>query len=274
MHTVGSLLPEYRTKALNTGSGAENLIHHDEQARRYGFRAGLVPGSSLYAYATRSLVEFLGRDWLERGSAEVRFVRPVYDGEEIRVSGCVSSVEKCGTLKMNFEGANAQGVACMVGGAVLAPQAPAPEPTKDDFPAGHGRSRRPISLDSLKLGSCLTPISSEFTWNIQWEYCQKAIRDHHPIYRQLLHPAWLLSQANRILGANYELSAWIHVSSLVQHYHVQDSECVVETRGRVADKFERNGHHCIVLDLAIFTDQRCLDTMRHTAIFRIAPRAA
>ena len=274
MHRVGSALPEYRTKALNSGSNLGNLIHYDEHARHYGFRGGLVPGTSLYSYVTRSLVEFLGRDWLERGSAEVRFVHPVYDGEEIRIGGCLSSITKSGTLHIDVEGTNSQGVTCIVGVADLPQQGLTPEPKLDDYPEGRSKPRRPISLDSLKVGTWLTPTSSEFTWNIHWEFCQKIIRDHHPIYRQLLHPGWLLSQANKILSSNYELTAWIHASSLVQHYHTQESECVVETRGRVAEKFERNGHHYVVLDLALFTDQRCLETIRHTTIFRIAPRAA
>ena len=48
----------------------------------------------------------------------------------------------------------------------------------------------------------------------------------------------------------------------------------IETRGRVHSKFERNGDHFIVLDLAVFAPGRCLATIRHTAIFRIAPNAA
>ncbi len=273
MHTVGSPLPEYRTKALNPDFKSGNLIHYDEHARRYGFRGGLVPGASLYSYVTRSLVEFLGREWLERGSAEVRFVHPVYDGEEIRVGGHVSSCTQ-ETLHVDVQGANPQGVTCVVGVAGLPEQSPEPRPTLDDYPAGRGKLRRPISLDLLKVGTLLTPLNSEFTWNIHWEWCQKVIRDHHPIYHQLLHPGWLLCQANQILASNYELTAWIHASSLVQHYQAQAAECVVETRGKVADKFERHGHHYIVLDLSLFADQCCLATVRHTAIFRIAPRAA
>jgi hypothetical protein len=274
MQTVGSPLPEYRTKALNSGFNSGNLIHYDEHARRYGFRGGLVPGSSLYSYVTRSLVEFLGRDWLARGSAEIRFVHPVYDGEEIRVGGCVSPCSKDAVLHLDVQGTNSQGVTCIVGIAGLPDKSVEPEPIPDDYPAGRGKLRRPISLDLLKVGTLLTPVSSEFTWKIHWEWCQKVIHDHHPIYRQLLHPGWLLSQANQILASNYEMTAWIHASSVVQHYHAQDAECFVETRGKVAEKFERNGHHYVVLDLALFANQRCLGSIRHTAIFRIAPRAA
>jgi hypothetical protein len=53
-----------------------------------------------------------------------------------------------------------------------------------------------------------------------------------------------------------------------------EEECAIETRGRVYDKFERDGDHFIVLDLAVFAPTRCLATIRYTAIFRIAPKAA
>jgi hypothetical protein len=270
---VGSPLPEIRARALNTGSPAGNLIHRDEHARRYGFRAGLVPGTSIYACITRSFTEFFGREWLEHGSAEVRFVHPVYDGEELRVSGCLMHRNEAGTLHSEFQAANPQGVLCAAGMAELPCQAPVPAPELDDYPAGN-RRKRAISLDLLEPGEILTPVRSEFTWNVQWEYCQKSIRDHQPIYQQLLHPGWLLSQANLILTANYDVNTWIHVASVVQKYHAQDAECVVETRGRIADKFERHGHHYAVLDLGLFAGERCLETIKHTVIFRIAPKAA
>jgi len=273
-YAVGSPLPEYRVKAYNNEADSSNLIHDDEYARRYGFRAGLVPGASIFAYMSRSLVEFTGKDWLERGSAEVRFIHPIYEGEEVRVTGSLSSVTKDGTLCIELQAMNNQGVTCAVGAARLPAQTPALEPTMEDCPAGRGKLKRPISLETLKVGERLAQVTSEFTRNIHWEYCQKSIRDHHPIYHQILHPGWLLSQADLILAANYDLPAWIHVSSVVQNYHLQDKECVVETRGQVQDKFARGGHHFIVLDLTVFASGHCLETIRYTAIFRIAPKAA
>jgi len=84
-------LAEYRVKAHNTAAGSENEIHDDAVARRHGFRGGLVPGVTVYAYLTRPLVEALGRAWLERGTASVRFLRPVLDGEEVTVTGAITS---------------------------------------------------------------------------------------------------------------------------------------------------------------------------------------
>ena len=115
LYAVGAQIPEYRVRAFNNASDSTNLIHADEHARRYGYRGGLVPGVSIFAYMSRSLV---------------------------------------------------------------------------------------------------------------------------------------------------------------QHYCALENEGTIETRGRVIDRFERKGHHFIVLDVALFGDAGCLATVRHTAIFSIAPRAA
>jgi hypothetical protein len=271
---IGSPLPEYRVKAFKSGGDECNLICHDTHARRYGYKAGLVPGVSIYAYMSRSLVEFLGREWLDRGFAEVAFNHPAYEGEEMRVAGQLASITREGTLCIEYRAENPQGMECGSGTARLPAQRLQPEPTPDDYPSRQREPARPISLETLKAGERLTAITSEFDRKTHWEYCEKAVRDHHPIYRELVHPGWLLSQANLILTANYDLPPWIHVSSAVQNYHAQEQECTVTTRGRVLDKFELRGNHFIVLDVAIFAGQHCLATVRHTAIFRIAPRVA
>jgi hypothetical protein len=64
------------------------------------------------------------------------------------------------------------------------------------------------------------------------------------------------------------------VSSQVQNYHCLEEESLIETRGRVEEKYERYGDHYIVLSLAVFTKEICLQTIRYTAIFHIAPNAA
>lgn len=272
-YSVGSALPEYRVKASIETADSANRTSDDEYARRCGFRAALVPGMSIFAYMSRSLVEFLEKDWLERGSAEVRFVRPIYDGEEIRVSGAVSSV-KDSFLSIDYQGVNNQGIPCGIGVAHLPPHAPVPEPSLEDYPAGRGKLHRPISLESLQVGEKLTPIHSEFTWNVHWQYCQKSIRDHHALYQKIPHPGWVATRASQILAANYAIPAWIDVACQVQNFHLQEEECIVETRGRIHSKFERGGDHFVVLDLAAFAQDRCLETIRYTAIFRIALSAA
>ena len=74
---------------------------------------------------SRPLIEMMGRDWLERGSAEVHFLRPIYEGEEIRVGGSVSIVAEDGTLSLDYRASNNQGATCGIGVAKLPPVKPA-----------------------------------------------------------------------------------------------------------------------------------------------------
>jgi acyl dehydratase len=274
LYSAGTPLPEHRVKASIEPADLNNKIQDDEYARHHGFRAGLVSGVSIFAYMSRPLAEQFGRDWLERGLAEVRFVRPVYEGEEIRVSGSMAGLDKDGTLILDYQAANNQGAVCGTGVAQLPLKAPSPEPSLDDYPAGRSKLHRAISLESLQVGDSLTPVSADFTWNIHWQYCRKAIRDLHPVYEKTMHPGWLLGRASQILAANYAIQAWIDVSCRVQSFHVLDEECTIQTRGRVQNKFEHKGDHYIELELAAFAPAGCLAAIRYTAIFRITPNAA
>jgi hypothetical protein len=51
----------YRVEAFNASKEAENKIHDDTVARRFGFRGGLVPGVDVYAYMTHLPVLRWGR---------------------------------------------------------------------------------------------------------------------------------------------------------------------------------------------------------------------
>jgi hypothetical protein len=75
----------YRVVARNIDPDADNAIHDDDVARRYGFTGALVPGVELFACATSPLVAAWGQRWLEAGRIDLRFRRPVYDGEELLV---------------------------------------------------------------------------------------------------------------------------------------------------------------------------------------------
>ena len=79
-------LGPYRVEAFNASKEFENKIHDDDVARRFGFRGGLVPGVDVYAYMTHLPVQRWGLAWIERGTAECRFLKPVYDGDAAVVS--------------------------------------------------------------------------------------------------------------------------------------------------------------------------------------------
>lgn len=58
----------YTVKAFNPSTESENRIHADDVARAYGFRGGLVPGVTLWAYMVHPAVERHGPAFLSHGS--------------------------------------------------------------------------------------------------------------------------------------------------------------------------------------------------------------
>ena len=102
--TAAALGP-YRVKAFNTAKASENKIHDDAVARRFGFGGGLVPGVDVYAYMAHLPVAHWGRAWLERGAAECRFQKPVYDGDIASVSASDTGER----LDLRLESHNAAG---------------------------------------------------------------------------------------------------------------------------------------------------------------------
>ena len=109
--TTATLAP-YRVSAYNTAHDSDNKIHDDATARRFGFGGGLVPGVDVYGYMTHMPVARWGRAWLEHGSAECRFFKPVYDGE----TAIVTAGEDGEGLEIAVE---SRGERCATGRAAL-----------------------------------------------------------------------------------------------------------------------------------------------------------
>src|SRR3981189_3010293 len=119
-------LAPYRVSAFNTAHDSENKIHDDATARRFGFGGGLVPGVDVYGYMTHLPVMRWGRAWLERGTAECRFYKPVYDGD----IASVTASEANGILDISVE---SRDEVCATGRAAL-PDSPPAVPSLDLFP--------------------------------------------------------------------------------------------------------------------------------------------
>src|ERR1700693_2744325 len=78
-------LPVYEVRTHNASADSENRMHSDDVALAYGFKGALVAGVTVFSHMTQPLVAKHGTDWLARGSAEVVFAKPAYDGELLSV---------------------------------------------------------------------------------------------------------------------------------------------------------------------------------------------
>src|SRR3954453_6145694 len=77
----------YTVRNSNLAPDSDNKIHYDEASRQFGFTGELVPGVEVFAYATQPFAAAWGEDFLSRGVMDMRFRRPVYDGDEVTVEG-------------------------------------------------------------------------------------------------------------------------------------------------------------------------------------------
>ena len=77
-------LATFTIAAANLPEHARNPIHTDAGAQAAGFPRALVAGVTTYAYLTHPMLAGWGAEWLATGGAEVRFRRPVFDGDVLR----------------------------------------------------------------------------------------------------------------------------------------------------------------------------------------------
>ncbi len=108
MYTTGMQLQSHTLTAHNDAAASANKIHDDTVARQYGFRGGLVPGISVYAYMTYPLVHSFGEAWLTRGTAQVQFAKPIYAGDQVTVTGTVNAVTES-EMRFDLASTNAPG---------------------------------------------------------------------------------------------------------------------------------------------------------------------
>jgi len=264
-------LRQYLVKARNTAQQSENAIHHDDVAQKYGFRGGLVPGVTVYAYLTEPLVDTLGSGWLSRGTASVRFVKPLFDGEELQVDGAIDTRGKDG-LGASVRGKTAATPECATLGATLPAGSPTPVNLAVYKTAPLPESRPEATrahLASLEvLGSPVTRYDEALA-----EEWLARVDDPLPIYRGRdgwVHPAFYLDQANRALRQNVRLGPWIHVGSVIRHLGGARVGETLTTRGRVRSLFEKNGREFVELDLVVVAGERRLAAhILHTAIYRL-----
>ena len=255
-------LETYRVEAYNTAKQSENKMHDDTVARRFGFLDGLVPGVDVMAYMMHLPVRRWGRDFLERGLIEARFVKPVYDGEDAVVSGSESD----GVLTIEVE---SRGEVCATGTASL--PASAPSITLANFkPVAAVAERKPVSASSYAVGQWLGTVPRAWDGDDARDYLAD-IRETDPIYSRegLGHPGLLQRVMNKVLVDNAILGPWIHVGSRMQLLAAAPVGDEITARACVTGNYEKKGHRFVELDaLVVGNGTTALAHCQHVAIYQ------
>jgi acyl dehydratase len=269
---AGAELPPYRVSAAMPEEPAENKIHEDGLARRMGFRGGLVPGVTVYAWMTHPVVTALGTAWLERGTFSARFTKPVYFGEEAKV--CVTVGERTRgsvTLLVRVLDSVSETCATATMGLPAEPAAPAPEVRA--YPAEPLPAERPPVSRALLAGRTVLGTPELILDEAAAQAFLDRVSEPLDLYRgsgALAHPGLYLDLANRALSRNVRVSPWIHVESEGRHLGAARVGERLEARARVKSLFEKKGHEFVELDvLLVAGGARPIASIRHVAIYQL-----
>lgn len=250
--------------AYNSAKESENKIHDDAVARQYGFAGGLVPGVDVYGYMTHAAVARWGRAWLDRGWIAARFLKPVYEGEEVTVRAAPT---RDGGLEIE---AISRGEVCGQGTARLPEELPA-LPVPDQFPHRPLPDERPpAAAANLPVGALLGSYDCVQAAGEAAHYLAD-VRESLPLYAEagLTHPGFLLRLANWTLRRNVRLGPWIHVASEVQNLRAVEVGTPLSARARITANYERKGHKYVELDvLVVAAGEVPVIRIGHTAIYQ------
>ena len=263
-------LGPYSVEAFNIAKESENKIHDDDVARRFGFKGGLVPGVDVYAYMTHLPVARWGRAWLERGTADCRLVKPVYDGD----IATVTASETPDGLDLRID---SRGELCATGRAAL-PEAASPPavfaeaPTPSDPPT----DRPPAGEAALAVGTWFA-IHPFRVGDQEARQYLRDIRETSLLYadEDLVHPGTILHIGNWALRHNVVLGPWMHVGSRVEHFVAARIGDELSAKALVTANYERKGHRFVDLDVLVYANRTTpLARIAHVSIYRPRQLAA
>ena len=256
----------YQVRTHNPSTQSENRMHSDDVARTFGFKGGLVPGVTVFAHMTQPLVARYGEAWLARGTADVSFGKPAYEGELLSIH-TTDVIDGSHVLTCM----NEQGVELAHMRAALPATAAQPDARGEVAPAPPLQERPAVTWDLMDINQpfpalAWTPTREE---NIRW--CEDA-RDELALYREgtapLLHPGLILRQANFVLRKRFVIPAWIHAASRITFFEASRAGAEYEVRAIPEQKWNHKGHEFVRLYVAVRRDQRTVAEILHTAIFR------
>jgi acyl dehydratase len=231
---------------------AENKIHEDGVAQRFGFSGALVPGVELFARTTTPMVAAWGHTWLSGGRIDLRFRRPVYEGEELLV--------EVDDGRLTVAGPDGE-VRCL--GSV---DQTADRPALADFAEASAATTvvDPVAGPFGSLHEARTVEENE--WYLD------AIGEPLPLYREKAwaHPGLLLRLVNKLLSSNVALGPWIHTSSDCHFLGVAQLPAQMAVHGRVTDVGRRGRHDEVRYDAMVLAGDEPVLQVHHTALYRLS----
>ncbi len=225
--------------ARNLPEHARNPIHTDTGARAAGFARALVAGVTTYAYLVHPPMAAWGETWIASGGGEVRFRRPVFDGDLVR---CAPEIDR--------------------DSVVVAAITDEPEQPRAVFRA----VRRADARIAMRAGEVLPVKQVQLRGEWGSDYGNRA-GDELALCADLgiVHPAVWPALANHVVHSEVARGSWIHTRSIVRHHAAAAAGATALVRSVVVRRFESHGERA-VLDVEIEVDGVVVATLEHEAI--------
>ena len=255
----------YSIATYNDAEESENRIHSDEMATRFGFRGALVAGVVIFGHAVYLPIRAHGLDWLSDNMAEIRFLKPAYDGETLDIT-LEDHRSGTDTKCINPEGVLLTTMTSEKGAAE-------PDPVHDLLPADKPVVREHIDWDNLILNKP----APAYLWRAHSKSNRdlaEQLRDDLDIYQgpeACVHPFWMLRQCNSAFSRSFILPAWIHVGSKINFHQPLMVGQDIEVRMTPISKWKRKGHQFTTLAIGFLVGGELFVEVEHTSIFKIAP---
>ena len=157
-----------------------------------------MPGVTVYGYLAAAVHQHFGSEWLERGAMDVRFQKPVYDGDDVTVL-----VHQHDASRISVTAGECALAAAWIHRDELTT-------LSDDAPLVR---KIPSVQTYWRIGTALG------TWTERLDLAKMGVTAPlDPVLEGRAHPAVMLGLANKIFVENYELGPWMHVASEVRKF--------------------------------------------------------
>ena len=251
-----------------------NPIHSTEVAKAYGFAGPLVGGVTVWGWATDTILEALGEDWLWDGWAEYSFRQPTFPGDILVIKAELDETQ--GSEFWTIRMVNQSGELCVLGKVGLGRAdwshefvRPRTMEPVDELP-----EKGALTLGNAKPGTDWAAAQVELTSDLIKEFVSQKQRTGNALFNgnsAIAHPSWTAGWAEKLLRHNYDIPSSMHTRSRVQHYNKVSVDTSVVGCAHLIEVYERKAHHFAKFDV-LLQDNNGSDIaqLRHWTIFKIA----
>ena len=239
---TSSVPHDWSVLAVNLPEHGRNAIHTDAGAQAAGFPRALVAGVSTYAYLAHPLIDALGLDWVEHGGGELRFRRPVFDGDLVHLRPTIDDPFLIHAITSEPEQPRAMFQAVVAADA----------------------------LTPMRDGEAMPEMQFELQGEWGNDYGIR-LGDNHTLCttNDVVHPAVWPALANQVFQHHVARGQWIHTRSIIRHHGLARGGSIATVNTVVVRRFEQGGERAIA-DVHITVDGKVVASLEHEAIIAVA----